>query len=374
MLPQRTILIATLFIFLVTYFYTGFRLYKTLPALVLPRVLLIILFVMGIVGMVIFFSFGEKLSTTISGGLYRFSTSWIIVFLYLLISVLLIDIFNILNKIFHFIDKEYAFNLFKENLLTSIFIFGLVGLILIIGNVQYNNKKRQQISIFSDKVEKPIRIVGISDLHIGYTISAKEVSKWVRLINKEKPDIVIIAGDIIDNHLRPIIEDSISNVLNEINAPMGVYACTGNHDLMFAINEDINFYENSDITLLRDSSINVNGITIIGRDDYTNLRRSKLDKIIEGVDKTTFTVLMDHQPTALDDAVNNGIDFQLSGHTHRGQVFPISLITDAIFEKSHGYLKKGNTQFYISSGIGIWGGKFRIGTRSEYLVLDIAPL
>lgn len=374
MLPQRTILIATLFIFLVTYFYTGFRLYKTLPALVLPRVLLIILFVMGIVGMVIFFSFGEKLSTTISGGLYRFSTSWIIVFLYLLISVLLIDIFNILNKIFHFIDKEYAFNLFKENLLTSIFIFGLVGLILIIGNVQYNNKKRQQISIFSDKVEKPIRIVGISDLHIGYTISAKEVSKWVRLINKEKPDIVIIAGDIIDNHLRPIIEDSISNVLNEINAPMGVYACTGNHDLMFAINEDINFYENSGITLLRDSSINVNGITIIGRDDYTNLRRSKLDKIIEGVDKTTFTVLMDHQPTALDDAVNNGIDFQLSGHTHRGQVFPISLITDAIFEKSHGYLKKGNTQFYISSGIGIWGGKFRIGTRSEYLVLDIAPL
>lgn len=329
---------------------------------------------MGIAGMVLFFSFGEKMSTTVSGILYRFSTSWIIAFLYLLIAVLLIDIFRILNNVFHIFDQEISVSIFRENLLTSIIIFGSVGLILIIGNVQYHNKKRQQVSILSSKIEKPIRIVGISDLHIGYTISAKEVSKWVSLINAEKPDIVIIAGDIIDNHLRPIIEDSVSDVLNKINAPMGVYACTGNHDLMFAINEDESFYKNSGITLLRDSFININGITIIGRDDYTNLRREKLDEITQGVDKTSFTILMDHQPTKLNDAVNSGIDFQLSGHTHRGQVFPISLITDAIFELSHGYMKKENTHFYTSSGIGIWGGKFRIGTRSEYLVVDIDPM
>ncbi|NLD24746.1 MAG: metallophosphoesterase [Bacteroidales bacterium] len=373
-MPQRTILITTLFLFLVTYIYTGFRLYKILPAYLSPRILLIILFVMGIAGMVLFFSFGEKMSTTVSGILYRFSTSWIIAFLYLLIAVLLIDIFRILNNVFHIFDQEISVSIFRENLLTSIIIFGSVGLILIIGNVQYHNKKRQQVSILSSKIEKPIRIVGISDLHIGYTISAKEVSKWVSLINAEKPDIVIIAGDIIDNHLRPIIEDSVSDVLNRINAPMGVYACTGNHDLMFAINEDESFYKNSGITLLRDSFININGITIIGRDDYTNLRREKLDEITQGVDKTSFTILMDHQPTKLNDAVNSGIDFQLSGHTHRGQVFPISLITDAIFELSHGYMKKENTHFYTSSGIGIWGGKFRIGTRSEYLVVDIDPM
>lgn len=373
-MPQRTILITTIFLFLVTYIYTGFRLYNILPAYLFPRILLIILFVVGIAGMVLFFSFGEKMSTTVSGSLYRFSTSWIIAFLYLLIAVLLIDIFRILNNVFHIFDQEISVSIFRENLLTSIIIFGSVGLILIIGNVQYHNKKRQQVSILSSKIEKPIRIVGISDLHIGYTISAKEVSKWVSLINAEKPDIVIIAGDIIDNHLRPIIEDSVSDVLNRINAPMGVYACTGNHDLMFAINEDESFYKNSGITLLRDSFININGITIIGRDDYTNLRREKLDEITQGVDKTSFTILMDHQPTKLNDAVNSGIDFQLSGHTHRGQVFPISLITDAIFELSHGYMKKENTHFYTSSGIGIWGGKFRIGTRSEYLVVDIDPM
>ena len=328
---------------------------------------------MGIAGMVLFFSFGEEMSTTASSILYKFSTSWIITFLYLFLAVLLIDIFNILNNIFHIIDKENASSIFSDNLPTSIIIFGSVALLLIMGNFQYHNKKRQQISIFSNKIDKPVRVVGISDLHVGYTISAKEVSKWVSLINIEKPDIVIIAGDIVDNHLRPILEDSISDVLNKINAPMGVYASTGNHDLMFALEDHHYFYKNSGITLLRDSFIYINGITIIGRDDYTNLRRDKLDKIIQGIDTSSFTILMDHQPTKLNDAVTNGIDFQLSGHTHRGQVFPISLITDALFELSHGYLKKGNTHFYVSSGIGIWGGKFRIGTRSEYLVLDIMP-
>lgn len=310
---------------------------------------------------------------SLSGSLYQFSTSWIIAFLYFLIAVLLVDAFRLLNNIFHFIDKEIAASIFRENLLTSIIIFGSVALILVFGNIQYHNKKKQQVTILSNKIEKPVRIVGISDLHIGYTISAKEVSKWVKLINDEKPDIVIIAGDIIDNHLRPVLEDSISNVLKKFDAPMGVYASTGNHDLMFAINEDVNFYKKSGITLLRDSFININGITIIGRDDYTNLRRDRLDNITQSVDMRSFTILLDHQPTKLNDAVKNGIDFQLSGHTHRGQIFPISLVTDILFELSHGYLKKGDTHFYVSSGIGIWGGKFRIGTRSEYLVLDLEP-
>lgn len=372
-MPQKTIIITILLFFLATYIYTGTRLYKTLPVFVFPRTLLIILFIMGIVGFILFFSLGEKMPTEISGALYRFSTSWIIAFLYLLMAVLLIDIFKLLNNVFHIIDKDNIVSIFKENSLTAIIIFGLTTFILVFGNIQYHNKKRQEVSIFSNKIEMPLRIIGISDLHIGYTISGKEISEWVHMINDENPDIVIIAGDIIDNHMRPIMEDSISTVLNRINAPKGVYASTGNHDLMFAIKEDEDFYKKSGITLLRDSFINIDGITIIGRDDYTNLRRDKLEKIIQDIDRSTFTILMDHQPTKLNDAVINEIDFQFSGHTHRGQVFPISLITDKLFELSHGYLKKENTHFYVSSGIGIWGGKFRIGTRSEYLVLDLLP-
>lgn len=273
----------------------------------------------------------------------------------------------------HFIDNEKISLIFNQNIITSTFIFSVVTLILVIGNIQYHNKKRQHLSIFTNKIETPIRIVGISDLHIGYTITSKEVSKWVSIINDEKPDIVIIAGDIIDNHTRPILKDSLNKVFNRINAPMGIYACTGNHDLMYAIKDSTDIYKKSGISLLRDSYINLNDITIIGRDDYSNSKRDELKNIIKNIDMSKFTILLDHQPTKLNDAVINGIDFQLSGHTHRGQIFPISLLTDYLFDVSYGYHKIENTHFYVSSGLGIWGGKFRIGTKSEYLVLDLKP-
>lgn len=372
-MPQKSLFITILLLFIAAYIYTAVRLYRILPSLLSLRILLILLFIMGIAGMILFFSFGEKMPISISGGLYSFSTSWIIAFLYLFLAVLLIDIFRIFNTIFNFIDRETITSIFKSNPITSIVVFGTVGIILLFGNIQYHNKKRQQVTITSIKIEKPLRIVGISDLHIGYTISAKEVSKWVDLINSENPDIVIIAGDIIDNHMRPVKEDSIVNVLNRINAPLGVYSCTGNHDLMFAVKEDRDFFRRSGIHLLRDSIINLDQIRLIGREDYTNSNRKELSDITNGNDDA-FTILLDHQPLNLDDAVKNGVDFQFSGHTHRGQVFPISLITDKIFELSHGYHKKNDTHFYVSSGLGIWGGKFRIGTRSEYLVLNLNPL
>src|SRR5690554_3133334 len=133
---------------------------------------------MGIVGFILFFSLGEKMPTEISGALYRFSTSWIIAFLYLLMAVLLIDIFKLLNNVFHIIDKDNIVSIFKENSLTAIIIFVLTTFILVFGNIQYHNKKRQEVSIFSNKIEMPLRIIGISDLHIGYTISGKEISEW----------------------------------------------------------------------------------------------------------------------------------------------------------------------------------------------------
>jgi predicted MPP superfamily phosphohydrolase len=85
----------------------------------------------------------------------------------------------------------------------------------------------------------------------------------------------------------------------------------------------------------------------------------------------SYTIILDHQPYNLERSEQAGADFQLSGHTHRGQVWPISWITDAIYECSWGSHQRGNTRFYVSSGIGIWGGKYRIGTQSEYVVATI---
>lgn len=344
-----------------------------MPDITLIKIIVPTIFLLGIISMVIFFTLSEKLSLQLAGQLYSFSTGWLVAFLYLFIGVLLIDFFRLSNHIFHFIDNGTVYRIFTNNTTTSLIVLGVVSLILAYGNLLYHNKKRQHINIESDKISEPVKIVGISDLHIGYTISAKEVDKWVELINSEKPDIVIIAGDIIDNHLRPLINDSTESVLKKITSNMGVYACTGNHDMMFAINEDPDFYDRAGITLLRDRHINLNGLTIIGRDDHSNRGRKKLNDIMEQVDRSSFTILLDHQPLKLEEAMENSINFQFSGHTHRGQIFPISLIADKIFEVSHGYLRKSNTHYFVTTGIGIWGGKFRIGTRSEYLVIELHP-
>ncbi len=152
------------------------------------------------------------------------------------------------------------------------------------------------------------------------------------------------------------------------------------------------FYKDAGITILRDSTVKAGGISLIGRDDrYADHISSRpaadsrsvsgapalkgrlpLSELAEGISKDEFTILIDHQPYHLEEAEAANIDFQFSGHTHRGQVWPISLVTDLMYEKSWGFHQRGSTNYYISSGLGIWGPKFRLGSRSEYLVLTIS--
>ena len=96
-----------------------------------------------------------------------------------------------------------------------------------------------------------------------------------------------------------------------------------------------------------------------------------MNELVAGLDHTKPIIMLDHQPYHLEEAEANGIDIQISGHTHQGQVWPISMITKKLYERDHGFVKKGNANIYVSSGIGLWGGKFRIGTQSEYVVIDV---
>ncbi len=197
------------------------------------------------------------------------------------------------------------------------------------------------------------------------------------LINAEQPDLVLIAGDIIDISVRPLLEERVAVEFHRLQAP--VYACLGNHEYYSGEPLAQQFYHEAGITLLCDSVARVGNLCIIGRDDRTNKRRKPLREIMKRANLTVdgkygtneFTILLDHQPYSLEEAELNGIDFQFSGHTHHGQVWPASWITNVMYENAYGWLRKGNTQYYVSSGMGIWGGKFRIGTQSEYVVLNV---
>jgi hypothetical protein len=112
-------------------------------------------------------------------------------------------------------------------------------------------------------------------------------------------------------------------------------------------------------------------IQIVGRDDKTNSKRATLREILKDIDREKPIILMDHQPFNLEQAQNEEVDLQLSGHTHNGQFWPGSLIVKWMYELSYGYKSKGDTHYYVSSGIGLWGPKFRIGTKSEIVVIDL---
>lgn len=304
----------------------------------------------------------DRMPMALATACYEAGTSMLILLLYLVMAFLLLDI----GRATGLIPRSWLYG----NGVTATAMTVLMAGIFIYGNIHYHDKVRQPLDLPTDKpVGRDVRIVMMSDLHLGYHNRREELARWVDMVNGEHPDMVLIAGDIIDISVRPLVEDGMAGELRRIEAP--VYACLGNHEYLSGERQVLRFYEDAGITLLRDSAVTVGNIVIAGRDDRMNAGRQSVASLVKGAGRNKYIILLDHQPYHLDRTERAGIDFQLSGHTHHGQVWPVSWITDAVYECAFGPWQRGRTRYYVSSGIGIWGGKFRIGTRSEYVVATI---
>ena len=191
------------------------------------------------------------------------------------------------------------------------------------------------------------------------------------MINAQHPDLILISGDLIDNSVVPLYTENMAEELGDLKAPMGIYMVLGNHEYISGIDESIRYIKSTPIQLLRDSVVTLpNGIQLIGRDDRHNRKRRSLQELMVNVDKSKPIILLDHQPFDLEETEAAGIDLQFSGHTHHGQIWPISWVTESIFEQSHGYRQWGNSHVYVSSGLSLWGPPFRIGTHSEMVIFN----
>ncbi len=294
---------------------------------------------------------------------YEVGNSSIFILLYLVMIFLVLDI----ARVFHLIPKTV---LIANGITAAALTAFMVGIFLY-GNLHYRRKYRQELSLHKSSWQGGARkIVLLSDLHLGYHNRRAEFRRWVDMLNAEQPDLILIGGDIIDISVRPLVEEDMAAEFRRLKAP--VVACLGNHEYYSGEPQAAQFYKDAGITLLRDSAVTIAGIQIIGRDDRTNLHRKTLkDLRLSYPSDAGYTILLDHQPYRLEEAEQEKIDFQFSGHTHHGQVWPISWITDRLYEDAFGPLQKGHTFYYVSSGMGIWGGKFRIGTRSEYVVATL---
>lgn len=304
---------------------------------------------------------------------------WLGAMLYLTLFFLLADLLRGLNSLFHVTDIfKFSWNSDKGRI-ALIVVYALTAIVLAFG---YYNAKIPVVRNLEINVDKhlsggPQRLVLVSDLHLGMMISNGRLETLVNAVNSLQPDVVLMAGDVFDEDPGPVIRNNMGDLLKNLKARQGVYAVSGNHEYYGNEAEARKYLEDHGITVLSDSTVILpGGIVLVGRQDITGQQmsgkaRKSIAELLNGVDMSKPIVMIDHQPYKLKEVSADGVDLQVSGHTHNGQMWPFNYVTNAIFEIGYGYGKIGKTHFYVSSGYGTWGPPIRTNSRSEIVVLEL---
>lgn len=238
-----------------------------------------------------------------------------------------------------------------------------------------------EVQLKEDTLSKDVKVVLISDLHLGAVNSEKYLEDIVKSINDLKPDIVTMAGDIFNDNFNEIKDpEKAMDMLKQISTTYGVYASLGNHDAGKTFNEMVRFLGKSNIKLLKDEYVVIDEqLILIGRVDpspiggFDGLERKEIKDILSTIDdKNMPIVVMDHTPSNLEQ-YDEHIDLVLSGHTHKGQIFPGNLITNLLFEVDYGHDQKNadRPQIIVTSGVGTWGMPMRVGSDREIVSITL---
>ncbi|MBU3190390.1 metallophosphoesterase [Clostridium bowmanii] len=306
---------------------------------------------------------------------------WLSAFLYFIILLGVIDIVKLILGIkrFSFIGAKV---LQKIYLVSNVGAIIIVAVLLIYGTYNATNIKTTKYALKINKDAgqlKKLNIVMLSDLHLGDIVDKQRLSKMVIKINELNADIVILAGDIVDDYIEPFIDQDMGIEFQKIHSKYGVFAVFGNHEYYGGSIDKIAYeYENSaGFNLLRDKTVKIeDSFYIVGREDlsyerYSKTKRKKMDELLKDTDKLLPIIVIDHQPVNFSEGETAGVDLQFSGHTHNGQLLPANIVTKRLFENDFGLLTKGNYNVVVSSGVGTWGPPIRIGTSSEIVQVEL---
>ncbi|MEO8231898.1 MAG: metallophosphoesterase [Ignavibacteriota bacterium] len=305
---------------------------------------------------------------------------WVAFLVYFLLSILLIDILRLFNGWFHFFPSIITDNYETAKKITAIIVVGLVSLIVLLGNLNKRNIEIRNLEITIPKGESKLdelNIVMASDIHLSPIDGERLLEIIVDKMNSLNPDIILLAGDIVDDKAKVLDESGIGESFRKLKSKYGVYSINGNHEFINGVDSCVKFAEKFGIKFLRDSyELIDSSFYLIGREDgsmlqFTGKQRKSLEEIVIDIPNNYPKILLDHTPFKLEQAQQNKMDLQLSGHTHNGQIWPANLITKMIYEISWGYKKKGNTHYYVSSGAGTWGPPVRTGSRSEIVNIKV---
>jgi len=350
---------------------------KAVPALQNNRFLYTITFFLLAVLFIIAKILESKHSSVITDALNILGGFWLAFMLYGFFFFLLSDIILLVLRI-PGIMKGDSILIYRK---WSFLIIASTSILLIAGgfiNAILPVTREYNITINKPAGEvKTLRIAAVSDIHLGSIIRKRSLKKMSQMIKDIKPDIVLLLGDIVDGEIGPVLRGDLLQYFTWPDCTDGLYAITGNHEFIGGAARTIPYIESKGIRVLKDEIVTLpGGIQLIGRIDRDSFRfyrkeRMKLSELMNQVDTNKPVILLDHQPFHLDESAKYGVDLELSGHTHNGQMWPVNYLTAMIYELSYGYLKKGNSQFIVSSGYGLWGPRVRSGSRSEVLMINI---
>ncbi|HKK43717.1 MAG TPA: metallophosphoesterase [Bacteroidales bacterium] len=319
------------------------------------------------------------LSNYFAGGGFPFSmlyeaAGYILPFyLYLFLSVLVLDFFLLFNRIFRLVSlHRLKSKVFKRYGLAVVVVVPVF--IVIAGVINFNTIRTTEYKIDIPARESEIsklKIVFTADFHLNQGVDTSFVRRFVKRVAMIRPDLVIYGGDIIEGHNGDGSMEPFERILSVIKPEFGVYAVLGNHE-HYAGQDNGDFFRKAGMTLLRDSCVVINNsINLVGRNDSHVNSRKTADQVLRSVNDSLPVILIDHRPTEIDLVSHLPVDIQLSGHTHNGQLFPINLFTKSMYLLSWGHRKIGNTHFFVTSGIRLWGPPVRTTGKSEIMVINV---
>ncbi len=337
-------------------------------------------FVLGTFSYLLSKSVLSKMNNILYDFILWFGSVWFAVVLYSLLICALLDVLRLVRLLIISLMKNQAYIPVPSGLTILVVAAFLLSLCIGYGIYNFKNIKVKDFSFTMKNKQKAgssLKILFFSDAHFTTVNNSGLVNQIVEIYNREKPDLILMGGDIIDDKILHLDRHRIGEKLELLKPPFGVFTCPGNHEYISGYTESAKFLEKHGVKVSRDTVIRVGDyLQVIGRDDTSGYRlwgeyRKSLKELVAGTDKSIPTIVLDHQPFKLQSAADAGVDLQLSGHTHNGQMFPFNLITKKMYEVSWGYKQIGKTHFYISSGIGGWGPPVRIGSDAEAIIIKI---
>lgn len=323
---------------------------------------------------------GKRLPGMISDALALTGGMWFAAMLYFTLLLLALDLIYLVlqwtKPVAHFLSAHLS----QINAAAFAGVLVVVISLLIYGYKNALRIRTQRLTLTLDKsipgLQK-LKLVFASDIHLGHIIGRRTLQRIVDAINAENPDLVLFPGDLVDEELQPVIDKDLGVIFEKLKPRYGIFAVTGNHEYIGGADKAVEYLTKHSIRFLRDEALEIDGAFVLaGREDasssnFIGKKRKLLKNILSGINPQLPIILMDHQPIALQEAADSGADLQISGHTHHGQIWPLQAITRRVFKLSRGYMKIGDTHFYVSTGAGSWGPRVRIGNHPEIVSITL---